>query len=145
MNVPLIVENKSIYMIHFKKKFYYIFSIVIFIGLNACAYNKGENPAPVNKSVSYLKDVKPILVTHCFKCHTDTSTNPNRPGYAFFNNFSEIQKYALRASISNPNYSVLVARLKHLESPGMPYQEAPMVDTLIQKIQDWVLFGAPNN
>lgn len=92
-----------------------------------------------------MTDVKPILVTHCFKCHSDTATNPQKPGYAFFNNFSDVQKYALRSSTSNPNYSVLIARLKHLESPEMPYKETPLPDSLIQTIQDWVLLGAPNN
>lgn len=132
-------------MTNFKKKFYKIISIGIFVVLNACTYNKGENPIPVNKSVSYLKDVKPILVLRCFKCHTDTATHAQKPGYAFFNNISEIQKYAVRSSASNPNYSVLIARLKQLESPGMPFKETPLSDSLIQIIQDWVLLGAPNN
>lgn len=113
--------------------------------LNNCTYNKGETPVPFNKNVRYTVDVKPILITHCFKCHSDTATNPDRPGYAFFNNFNEIQNLALKTSTANPNYTVLIARLRHIESPGMPFQETPLSDSLIQVIQDWVLVGAPNN
>lgn len=127
-----------------KIKFYFVL-IVLFMLLNSCAYNKGENPIPVNNNVHYAVDVKPILVTHCFKCHSDTATNPDKPGYAFFNNFSDIKKEALKVSTANSNYTVLIARLKHFESPGMPFQEKPLSDSLIQVIQDWVLIGAPNN
>lgn len=132
-------------MNNLKKEYYYFFSATLFILLNACAYNKGEAPVPVNSNVRYSIDVKPILITHCFKCHSDTATNPDRPGYAFFNDFSQIHTLAVKASTANPNYTVLIARLKHIESPGMPFQETPLSDSLIQVIQDWVLIGAPNN
>lgn len=113
--------------------------------LNGCAYNKGETPVPENNNVRYSADVKPILITHCFKCHSDTATNPDRPGYAFFNDFNDVQTLALKASLADPNYTVLIARLRYIESPGMPFREAPLSDSLIQIIQDWVLLGAPNN
>ncbi|WP_018343545.1 hypothetical protein [Cytophaga aurantiaca] len=132
-------------MYNFKKMNFCLLSIALYILLNACTYNKGETPVPVNRDVRYSVDVKPILVTHCFKCHSDTATNPDRPGYAFFNHFDEIQGEALKVSTANPNYTVLIARLKHIESPGMPFQETPLSDSLIQVIQDWVLIGAPNN
>ena len=130
---------------NFKKMKFYFLSIALYILLNGCAYNKGEIPVPVNSNVSYALDVKPILITHCFKCHSDTSTNPDRPGYAFFNNFSEIHTLAVKPSTANPNYTVVIARLKYIESPGMPFQETSLSDSLIQVIQDWVLIGAPNN
>ena len=128
-----------------KKMKFYFYSAALFVLLNACAYNKGEAPVPVNSNVSYVLDVKPILITHCFKCHSDTATNPDRPGNIFFNDFSVIHTLALKPSATNPNYTVLIARLRHIESPGMPFNEAPLSDSLIQVIQDWVLIGAPNN
>ena len=132
-------------MNNYKKIILYSISTALFMLLNGCAYNKGENPVPVNSNVRYVLDVKPILITHCFKCHSDTATNPDRPGYAFFNDFSEVHNLALKPSTANPNYTVMIARLKHIESPGMPFQENPLSDSLIQVIQDWVLVGAPNN
>ncbi len=132
----------------FNRSHIYIGTIIVcmlFNVLNGCTYNKGEEPVPFNSNVSYAVDVKPVLITHCYKCHSDTATNPDRPGYAFFNDFDEIQGVALKASTANPNYTVLIARLKHIESPGMPYLQSPLSDSLIQVIQDWVLVGAPNN
>ena len=133
------------YMTNCKKIGFYFVSTALFLLLNGCTYNKGENPVPVNSNVSYEIDVKPILITHCFKCHSDTATNPDKPGYALFNNFSEVERVALKTSTANPAFTVLIARLKLIESPGMPFREAPLSDSLIQVIQDWVLIGAPNN
>ena len=132
-------------MDNFKKMNFYFYSIALCMLLNACAYNKGEAPVPVNRSVSYALDVKPIIITHCFKCHSDTATNPNRSGSVFFNDFSVVQTLALKQSNADPNYTVLIARLRYIESPGMPFRESPLSDSLIQVIQDWVLIGAPNN
>lgn len=109
-----------------------------------CSYNSGKEPIPSNPAVSYTLDVKPILITHCYACHTDTSTNADKPGYAFFNYFNELKK-EIKPSAANSNYSILIARLKHIESPGMPYNQAPLSDSLIQVIQDWILIGAPEN
>ena len=121
-----------------------IIYVLLFLFVS-CSYNKGETPVPLNAQVSYALDVKPILITHCYKCHSDTATNPDRPGYAYFNNFTTLQTVALRASTVDPNYTTLIARLRHLESPGMPYLATPLSDSLIQVIQDWVLVGAPQN
>lgn len=109
-----------------------------------CSYNTGQEPVASNRNVRYSLDVKPILIAHCYICHTDTSTNPDRPGSAFLNNFNELQK-ELKTSAANTSYSILIARLKHMESPGMPYKQAALSDFSIQVIQDWVLIGAPEN
>ncbi len=124
----------------------FFFAAVLVFLANGCLYNKGEVPVPENKNISYSRDVKPILITYCYKCHTDTATNPDRPGYAFFNHFDQLQTEALKPSPANPGYTVLIARLKYLELPGMPLDSPePLPDSLIQKIQDWVSIGAPEN
>lgn len=122
-----------------------LFLCVTGLFFTTCIYHKGEEPAPINPKVSYTLNVKPIIVANCYTCHTDTSTNPDRPGYAFFNHFDQLQAVALRHSTVNPNYTVLIARLKHIESPGMPFKRDPLPDSLIQIIVDWVLLGAPEN
>lgn len=123
---------------------------IIFLGLTCwfflkCTYHKAEEPKPLDSSVSYALDVKPIIIAHCYSCHTDSSTNPDKPGFAFFNHFNELQYLALKPSAANSNYTILIARLKHIESPGMPFQQNPLSDSLIQVIQKWVLIGAPEN
>lgn len=123
--------------------FFLVSTLLLFV--TACSYNKGTEPVPVKKDVSYKLDVKPILVTHCYTCHADTATNPDRPGSPVFTDFAQLQHEALTPSNVNTNYTILIARLKHIESPGMPYNRDPLPDSLIQVIQDWVLVGAPEN
>lgn len=124
--------------------------VILLLGLTClffaeCSYHKSADPAPLNPNVSYTLDVKPILVAQCYTCHTDTSTNPDKPGYAFFNHFNELQYLALKPSAENSNYTILIARLKYIETPGMPYKQKPLPDSLIQVIQNWVRIGAPKN
>ena len=123
----------------------FLFLCVACLFFTRCSYNKGDAPEPVKPNVSYTFDVKPIIVANCYTCHTDTSTNPDSPGHTFFNHFNELQHEALKPSNANSSYTVLIARLKHIESPGMPYKRDPLSDSLIQVIQDWVLIGAPEN
>ncbi|ABG57638.1 hypothetical protein [Cytophaga hutchinsonii] len=126
----------------------HVYSVIILCAagalFNNCAYHSGEEPVPSNRDVRYSVDVKPILIKHCYSCHTDTSTHPDRSGYAFFNDFNELKK-ELKPSTANTAYTILVARLKYIESPGMPYKQTPLSDSLIQVIQDWILIGAPEN
>jgi len=122
-----------------------LFLGITFLLFTACSYHKADDPGPVNPAVSYALDVKPIIVANCYTCHTDTSTNPDKPGFAFFNHFNELQYLALKPSAANSNYTILIARLKHIESPGMPFQRDPLSDSLIQVIQNWVRLGAPEN
>ncbi len=132
-------------MKHYNTGLCFFLVLGLFFMIQACTYNKGETPVPANPNVSYTTDIKPILIANCYTCHTDTSTNPDRNTSVFFNHFSTLQHEALTPSTANSNYTILIARLRHIESPGMPYNRAPLPDSLIQKIQDWVLIGAPEN
>jgi hypothetical protein len=119
--------------------------LCVFLLISGCASNTVEL-VDLGPPVSYQTDIKPILVTHCYKCHTDTATHPDKPGYAFWNDFSELQTYALATSTANPAYTKIQARLRHIEIPGMPYDQAqPLPDSLIVKIERWIKQGAPNN
>jgi hypothetical protein len=132
-------------MIRYRTWICFLLSCSVFFVLVNCSYKKGDAPTPVNPNISYTKDIKPILIANCYVCHTDTSTNPDRNPSVFFNHFNQLQHEALTPSTVSPNYTIIIARLKHIESPGMPYNRAPLADSLIQKIQDWVLIGAPEN
>jgi hypothetical protein len=140
----LIGLNKN-YMKHSNTWLCFFSLLVVFFMIQACAYNKGDTPVPTNPNVSYTMDIKPILIANCYICHTDTSTNPDRNTSVFFNHFNQLQHEATTPSTANSNYTILIARLKHIETPGMPYNRAPLADSLIAKIQDWVLIGAPEN
>jgi hypothetical protein len=123
-----------------------IFYLIGFFILSGCAYNVADEE-DMGPPVSYSQQVKPILVTHCYHCHTDTATHQDRnpdPNVQW-NVFENVQKAALKPS-SDPRYSKLVAVLKHTEQPFMPFDKLdPLPDSLVNIIHNWAKQGAPNN
>jgi hypothetical protein len=137
-------ENPCFYNVNFTKL---TSAAIMFFATFGCAYNKSKEVAPavLNYNVSYALDVKPIIVNNCYICHTDTSTNPDRPGYAFFNIFSQLQYYASSPSPTHPSYTRMQARLRQIDTPGMPYNRPPLSELEIEIIEKWILEGVPNN
>lgn len=139
----------------FLKKNYKL--IILVLCTTGCNYDiKRVSPATVpiidtlvNKcdtsEVTYLKTIKPLLVKNCYTCHTDTSTNPNRNTYAFFNDFNQLQTYATARSVTDPHYTTLQARIRHIESPGMPLSLPSLSECDIRKFEIWISKGAKNN
>lgn len=123
--------------------FAYLIALLIPVG---CTYDKALDAGPVIPFVSYKDEIKPIIVANCYQCHSSTSTDPKRPGYAFFDDFNELQRYALKPS-TNPNFNgtKLQARIRHKESPGMPFEKSPLPEAEIVLIENWIRGGALNN
>jgi hypothetical protein len=120
---------------------------VFFIFISGCAYDKVTPFKPVTGcdtvSVTYSQTIKPILIANCYACHTDTSSLKMIDIY--FNDFSVLKKYATEKSDAFPTYSVIEARIRHLETPGMPYKRPKLSDCDIKKIEIWIRQGAPEN
>ena len=120
---------------------------IVFSGLltTACYYH--HNPDDfLYASVSYSTQVKPILVNNCYRCHTPSSTDPDRPiGGPYWDDFPTLQSFATTPSSINPSVSIIVARLKGIEQPQMPYHSTPLSADDIRIIQSWCVLGAPNN
>lgn len=110
-----------------------------------CTYDKATEIDPTVSSVSYKDEIKPIIEANCYTCHSAIATDPERPGYAFFDDFEELKRYALKPSTSNAAYTTLQARLRQIEFPGMPFKKDPLPETEIQLIEKWIKAGAPNN
>lgn len=119
--------------------------ITLVVIFSSCTYDSATPVDPMISKVSYKVDIQPILVTHCYSCHSSTATDPERPGYAFFDDFAELKRYALKPSTVNPQYTTLIARLRQIEFPGMPFKKNPLPENQIQLIEMWVKAGAPNN
>lgn len=110
--------------------------------LAGCAYNKADEE-DLGPPVSYSQEVKPILVTHCYHCHTNAAIVGSSD--RLWDKFENIQRVALAPS-TVPPYSRLVAVLKHRESPFMPLDKTdPLPDSLVNIIHRWAKQGAPNN
>ena len=113
--------------------------------LISCTYDKAEEVDPVIFTGSFNADILPIIETNCYSCHSSTATDPERPGYAFFDDFNELKRYALKPSTVNAELTTLQARLRHFEFPGMPFKKDPLPESEIQLIESWISGGAPNN
>lgn len=118
----------------------------LLLAVSSCKKNVREpENIVVRPIVSYKVDIKPILVNNCYSCHSLSASDPAKPGYAYLDIFDQLKYYALSPSTRNPSYTTLQARLRFIETPGMPYKKTPLDDSLIKKIDDWVKAGAPDN
>lgn len=130
-----------------KLPFIYAFCYLApFLTFSSCTYDEALEIADEQPiTVSYESDIKPIIVANCYSCHTASSTDPDKAGYAFLDRFEELQRYALKSSTSNPSMTTLQARIRFVEYPGMPFKQDPLPEEDIQKIEAWIKAGAPNN
>ncbi|MDB5272453.1 MAG: hypothetical protein JWO58_820 [Chitinophagaceae bacterium] len=129
------------------------FVALVLVWVNACEYNKAEPLGPIGPPVSFDTVIKPVIIQHCVKCHSDTSHNPNGPGYAFFlsgpnhDNFSVLHDYAVMPSPQNSAHTDISERIhgydgvERMPKDGPPY----LPDSIIEKIDRWIRHGAPIN
>lgn len=122
-----------------------LFMVITALFTQSCTYNEPEEVKPEEIDVSYKEDIKPIIVANCYSCHTASSTDPEKAGYAFLDNYEELKRYALTPSTANASLTKLQARLRFIEFPGMPFKQAPLAENDILIIEAWIKAGAPNN
>lgn len=128
------------------KKIFTTCSLLLFtVIINSCTYNKAElaEPLPANgvkDSVSYIKDIKPLMVTYCLgvsgqSCHVSNS-NQGAPG-----NFSTYAGVKARVS--------LFPSRVFSDNGGMPpsYSAGPtsLTPTDREKLKKWIDDGALHN
>ena len=100
--------------------------------------------------MSYQKDVAPILQKHCAACHV-----PGKPGYAAsgfdvrsYDSLMKGTRFGPVVLPGDPLTSVLVMLIEGRADPSikMPHGGvAPLTDTEIKTIRDWVQQGAKND
>jgi hypothetical protein len=115
-----------------------VFLIIIFsFVIISCAYVKKDVvqiPCTIADSVTYTKDIAPIIQTNCFQCHGGTS---NISGI-LLESYTELKFYA--------DNGYLYGTLSH--SSGfipMPDGGAKLNDCTISTIKKWIDTGTPEN
>ncbi|MDX2035103.1 MAG: c-type cytochrome domain-containing protein [Isosphaeraceae bacterium] len=99
-------------------------------------------PAPKG-TVSFLKDVAPILVQNCIACH-----NPRKAESKYvMTTFAQLAKGGSRGQditlvAGKPDESYFVELIRHDGDPRMPYKQDPMPLDKIAVIEKWVSEGA---
>jgi hypothetical protein len=99
-------------------------------------------PPGNEEAVSFVKDVAPILVRNCLRCH-----GMNNPRSKFsLATYSALMKGGEKGEDDivpgKPEDSRLLSLLKGEEEPRMPFQGRKLRDDLIGKIELWVKQGA---
>lgn len=92
-------------------------------------------------NMSYLNDIKPILVAKCYKCHSNA--NSVSQGAPAFENFAD---FRLRAAGNvDPSQKVL-NRINSISIPMPPLSEGGLIaECDRKKIEAWVNAGALEN
>jgi hypothetical protein len=104
------------------------------------AAEKGTGPA--RATVSFVRDVAPILVRNCLRCHGDQ--NP-RSGFSLYTYKRMLQggKRGNDVVPGKPEESLLILLVQGKEQPRMPPGgSGPLRPDLIEKLVTWVREGA---
>ena len=118
----------------------YSFLFLLFVGsLFSCSKDKTDEPLPCEANSLFETEIKPIFLNNCTNCH---NSNINY------------------ASVILEDYESIVENIDHsmseIKAGTMPYDEnfTPAInsslidvlnDTLIDKIECWILNGMENN
>ena len=84
--------------------------------------------------MSFQNDILPILQSNCYECHSAE------------NNFGNITLEGYNNTIKYVNTGQLEGAINH--EPGyspMPKNKAQLITCNIEKIESWIIDGAPNN
>ncbi len=142
-------------------------SFVVLAGLGVSACSSGT-PATSTKTttastttsssgVSFSKDIQPIFTSNCVICHTGSSGPMGLsldPGSAYKNlvNVKSTEAPSLyRVSPDAPDKSYIVNKLLGTQTQAggsgaqMPFGAAPLPQSTVNLIQQWISSGAPNN
>lgn len=116
-----------------------ILSIVLMMGgLSSCYYDVEEELYPTiecqTENMSYADDIIPIISTNCYACH---ASNVN------FGNVTLDSHTDISVHVDNGR---LMGSINHQSgfSP-MPQNANKLLDCEIEKIESWIVDGAPDN
>ncbi len=90
----------------------------------------------------FEQHVRPILVDHCFKCHSDQFEQ--KGGLVLDSRQGWLQggEHGPALVPGKPDQSLVMQALKHLGDVAMP-PDGPLPDTQVQAIEKWIALGAP--
>ena len=103
----------------------------------------GDEPKKAEETVSFIRDVAPILVQNCIACH-----NPKKSESKYImTTFAQLAKggqqgEGITLEPGDPDASMLVELIRPGGAPRMPYKQDPLPPEKIAVIERWVKEGA---
>ena len=115
-----------------------IISLMTIVFIIGCYYDVEEEIYPTlecdSQDMSYINDIVGILQQDCYVCHSAVANNGN----VTLEGYDQIINYV--------NNGRLLGAIKHESGfSAMPKNQAKLLDCEIEKIESWILDGAPNN
>src|SRR5436190_19506577 len=97
---------------------------------------------PLDAAVDYVREVKPVLAEHCYRCHGASQQKSGlRLDTAAFAAKGGDNGPAFKPG--NPSQSIMIQVLKgaHADVARMPYKKPPLPDSQIALIEKWIAEG----
>ena len=111
----------------------------------------GKDPLEVNDppntdTISYATQIQPIFTANCAVsgCHI----GPSPAAGLRLNSYAMLIQGSVNGAVVmpfEPDNSILIQQLEGTRQPQMPFGQAPLSDSLIQRIRDWIHQGASDN
>ncbi len=94
--------------------------------------------------LKFSRDIAPILVANCVRCHSPETPQFKRSGLSVttFESLMKGGKSGQEIAAGNPDESTIVHRIKGEEGARMPPGQNPLGEGAIAKIAQWVKEGA---
>ena len=99
--------------------------------------------APCSAAVDYVREVKPLLAEHCYKCHGASQQKSGlRLDTAAFALKGGENGPALKSGKSAESLVIQTTRDTHDSIARMPYKKPPLSDSQIGLLAKWIDEGA---
>lgn len=104
-----------------------LFCVAMFVSCSSDSADDGDPTPPVNKDVTYAKNVKPIIDGTCIRCHSNPPVNSAPMSLTTYDN--------VKQAVTDRS---LIARV---EDGSMPPDGSDLTSTQIKTIKDWEAGG----
>jgi mono/diheme cytochrome c family protein len=123
-----------------KKQFIFLMIAAFLISTYVFLQNS-QTAANLQSSISYTKDIRPILESRCITCHTGRSANA-KLDMATYQSLLAGSEYGPVILPGNAKDSLLAQKISKGE---MPKRGPKLTPAQVQTLIDWINAGAPNN
>lgn len=121
----------------------------LYLAFAGMAFLVGCSSKQEVQTVSYAKDVEPVLAKNCRDCHVPGGPGLEKSGLDMSNYDTLMKgtKFGPIVKAGDPLTSTLVMLIEGRADPSlrMPHGKEKLLDADIAKIRNWVEQGAQNN
>lgn len=97
------------------------------------------------KSVSYFKDVRPVLERHCVECHSSDERKAEFEVSSVETLLTKGRRFGPGVVPFRPDESAVVQRIKGDIAPQMPKDGKPLTEDELHVIRQWIAAGAKDD